>query len=135
MASNPQRGILLGGVPGVAPAHITILGGGVVGKNAAQIAAGLRADVNILDINMDQLRYLADIMPPNVNTLFSDRHNILDQIARADLVIGAVLIEGARAPLHLLLGNVGSGWYYGSDAVRSPLDRYRGPGEPAYDAN
>lgn len=97
---RPQegRGILLGGVPGVAPAHITILGGGVVGKNAAQIAAGLKADVNILDINMDQLRYLADIMPPNVNTLFSDRHNILDQIARADLVIGAVLIEGARAP-------------------------------------
>jgi alanine dehydrogenase len=97
---RPQegRGILLGGVPGVAPAHITILGGGVVGKNAAQIAAGLRADVNILDINMDQLRYLADIMPANVNTLFSDRHNILDQIARADLVIGAVLIEGARAP-------------------------------------
>lgn len=97
---RPQegRGILLGGVPGVAPAHITILGGGVVGKNAAQIAAGLKADVNILDIDVDQLRYLADIMPANVNTLFSDRHTILEQLALADLLIGAVLIEGARAP-------------------------------------
>lgn len=97
---RPQegRGILLGGVPGVPPAHITILGGGVVGHNAARIAAGFQADVAILDINMERLRYLDDIMPPNVNTVFSDRHNILDQLALADLVIGAVLIEGARAP-------------------------------------
>lgn len=97
---RPQegRGILLGGVPGVPPAHITILGGGVVGHNAARIAAGFQADVAILDISMDRLRYLDDIMPPNVNTVFSDRHNILDQLSRADLVIGAVLIEGARAP-------------------------------------
>lgn len=97
---RPQegRGILLGGVPGVLPAHITILGGGVVGKNAAQIAAGFEADVNILDINVDRLRYLEDIMPANVNTLYSDRHNIREQLGRADLVIGSVLIPGARAP-------------------------------------
>ena len=97
---RPQegRGILLGGVPGVQPAHITILGGGIVGANAARIAAGFQADVAILDINMERLRYLDDIMPPNVNTIFSDRHNIVEQLKRADLVIGAVLIEGARAP-------------------------------------
>jgi alanine dehydrogenase len=97
---RPQlgRGILLAGVPGVAPAHITILGGGVVGKNAARIAAGFQSDVVILDINVERLRYLEDIMPPNVNTLFSDRHNIREQLRLADLVIGAVLVEGARAP-------------------------------------
>lgn len=97
---RPQegRGILLGGVPGVEPAHIAILGGGVVGKNAAQIAAGFQADVVILDINVDRLRYLEDIMPANVNTLFSDRHNIRNQLKKADLVIGGVLIPGARAP-------------------------------------
>jgi alanine dehydrogenase len=82
----------------VPPAHITILGGGIVGKNAARIAAGFQADVNILDISVDRLRYLDDIMPANVNTLYSDRHNIRDQLTRADLLIGAVLIEGARAP-------------------------------------
>ena len=97
---RPQRGrgILLAGVPGVQPAHIAILGGGVVGKNAARIAAGFQADVAILDINVDRLRYLEDIMPPNVNTVFSDRHNIREQLQMADLVIGAVLLEGARAP-------------------------------------
>ncbi len=97
---RPQegRGILLGGVPGVAPAHIVILGGGVVGKNAAQIASGFQADVSILDINVERLRYLEDIMPANVNTLYSDRHNIRDLLERADLLIGSVLIPGARAP-------------------------------------
>jgi alanine dehydrogenase len=98
---RPQmgRGILLGGVPGVAPAHITILGGGVVGANAAKIAAGFGSDVAILDVNMDRLRYLDDIMPPNVDCLFSDRHTIREQLARADLVVGAVLIPGAKAPM------------------------------------
>jgi alanine dehydrogenase len=98
---RPQmgRGILLGGVPGVAPANITILGGGVVGANAAKIAAGFNANVSMLDINMDRLRYLDDIMPANVDVLFSDRHTIRDQLVRADLVIGAVLIPGARAPM------------------------------------
>ncbi len=97
---RPQmgRGILLGGVPGVAPAHITILGGGVVGANAAKIAAGFQADVSILDINVDRLRYLDDIMPANVNVLFSDRHVIREQLPLSDLVIGAVLIPGAKAP-------------------------------------
>jgi alanine dehydrogenase len=97
---RPQmgRGILLAGVPGVAPAHITILGGGVVGANAAKVAAGFRADIGLLDINMERLRYLDDVMPHNVDTLFSDRHTIRDQLRRADLVIGAVLIPGAKAP-------------------------------------
>jgi alanine dehydrogenase len=97
---KPQlgRGILLAGVPGVAPAHITILGGGVVGANAAKIAAGFQADIAILDVNMDRLRYLDDIMPPNVNVLYSDRHTIRDQLRLADLVVGAVLIPGAKAP-------------------------------------
>jgi alanine dehydrogenase len=97
---KPQegRGILLAGVPGVAPAEVAILGGGVVGANAAKVAAGLGANVHILDINLDRLRYLDDIMPPNVTTLYCDRHTILETIERADLVIGAILITGARAP-------------------------------------
>jgi alanine dehydrogenase len=92
------RGILLGGVPGVRPANVVVLGAGVVGANAAKVAAGLGANVTILDINLDRLRYLDDVMPPNVTTLFSDRHNILESISGADLLIGAVLIPGARAP-------------------------------------
>jgi alanine dehydrogenase len=92
------RGILLGGVPGVLPANVVVLGGGVVGANAAKVAAGLGANVLILDINLERLRYLDDVMPPNVTTVFSDRHNILDSIQRADLVIGAILIPGAKAP-------------------------------------
>ncbi len=98
---KPQtgRGILLGGVPGVPPANITIIGGGVVGANAARIAAGFQAVVSILDINMERLRYLDDIMPANVNVLFSDRHVIREQLKQADLVIGAVLIPGALAPV------------------------------------
>jgi alanine dehydrogenase len=92
------RGILLGGVPGVLPANVVILGGGVVGANAAKVAAGLGANVAILDINLDRLRYLDDVMPRNVTTLFSDRHNVRDCMIRADLLIGAVLIPGARAP-------------------------------------
>lgn len=97
---RPQqgRGILLAGVPGVAPAEVAILGGGIVGSNAAKLAAGLGANVRILDINLDRLRYLDDIMPPNVTTLYSDRHTILESIERADLVIGAILVTGARAP-------------------------------------
>ncbi len=97
---RPQmgRGILLAGVPGVQPAHITILGGGVVGANAARVAAGFRASIGLLDINMDRLRYLDDIMPPNVTVIYSDRHTIRDQLKLADLVIGAVLVPGAKAP-------------------------------------
>ena len=95
---NEGRGILLGGVPGVLPANVVVLGGGVVGANAAKVAAGLSANVTILDVNLDRLRYLDDVMPPNVTTLFSHRHNLLDSLHRADLLIGAVLIPGARAP-------------------------------------
>jgi alanine dehydrogenase len=78
-----------------------VLGGGIVGANAAKTAAGLGANVYILDINLDRLRYLDDVMPPNVTTLFSNRHNIIDCLATADLVIGAILIPGAKAP-HLV---------------------------------
>jgi alanine dehydrogenase len=92
------RGILLGGVPGVSPAEVVIIGGGVVGANAARMAAGLGARVTILDINMDRLRYLNDIMPENVVTLMSNAHNIREKVKEADLLIGAVLIEGAKAP-------------------------------------
>jgi alanine dehydrogenase len=93
------RGLLLAGVPGVAPAKVVILGGGVVGSNAAKMAAGLGADVTILDINLPRLRYLDDVMPKNVKTLMSDAHNIRDQVRQADLLIGAVLRPGARAPM------------------------------------
>jgi alanine dehydrogenase len=95
------RGILLAGVPGVAPATVAVIGAGVVGANAARVAAGLGANVFILDVNLDRLRYLDEVMPRNVTTLFSNRHNILDTIQWADLVIGAVLIPGAKAP-HLV---------------------------------
>lgn len=97
---RPQggRGVLLGGVPGVEPATVAILGGGVVGANAARIAAGFGAQVSILDVNVDRLRYLDEVMPPNVTTLFSNRDTVRQQLSRADLVIGAVLVPGARAP-------------------------------------
>ncbi|HET6574907.1 MAG TPA: alanine dehydrogenase [Fimbriiglobus sp.] len=95
------RGILLAGVPGVAPATVAVIGAGVVGANAARVAAGLGANVFILDVNLDRLRYLDEVMPRNVTTLFSNRHNILDTIQWADLIIGAVLIPGAKAP-HLI---------------------------------
>jgi alanine dehydrogenase len=92
------RGLLLAGVPGVAPAKVVILGGGVVGSNAAKMAAGLGADVMILDISLPRLRYLDDIMPANVKTLMSNSYNIREQVLQADLLIGAVLRPGARAP-------------------------------------
>src|SRR5688500_6494927 len=92
------RGILLGGVPGVAPAHVVVLGGGVVGTNAAKAAAGLGANVLLMDINLERLRYLDDVMPANVHTLYSDPHTIKEQLRLADLVVGAVLIPGAKAP-------------------------------------
>jgi len=92
------RGILLGGVPGVAPAEVVIIGGGIVGANAAKVAAGLGARVTVLDVNMERLRYLDDIMPKNVVMLMSNAHNIREKVKDADLLIGAVLIEGARAP-------------------------------------
>ncbi len=92
------RGVLLPGVPGVEPATVVVLGGGVVGTNAAKMAAGLGANVFILDINLERLRYLDNIMPKNVSMLMSNLYNIRDMLARADLLIGAVLIPGAKAP-------------------------------------
>ena len=91
-------GKLLSGVPGVEPATVTILGGGIVGMNAAKLAAGLGAKVNILDISPDRLKYLDDIMPSNVFTLYSNKHTIIELLPQTDLLIGAVLVVGAKAP-------------------------------------
>jgi alanine dehydrogenase len=93
------KGILLSGVPGVSPARVVIIGGGVVGSNAAKVAAGIGAHVTVLDINLDRLRYLSEIMPPNVVTIYSNPYNIREAISQADLVVGAVLISGAKAPV------------------------------------
>lgn len=100
---KPQggKGILLGGVPGVKPAKVLILGGGIVGINAAFMAAGMGADVTITDISLPRLRYLDEIMPKNVKTLYSSSYNIEAELPETDLVIGAVLIPGAKAP-HLI---------------------------------
>lgn len=95
------RGILLGGVPGVKPANVLILGGGIVGTQAAKMAAGLGASVTIMDVSLPRLRYLADIMPPNVHTMMSNEYNIRNLIQTSDLIVGAVLIPGAKAP-HLI---------------------------------
>lgn len=97
---RPQggKGKLLGGVPGVPGAKVLILGGGVVGRNAALMAAGLGADVTITDISLPVLRHIAEVMPKNVKTLYSSRHNIEALLPTTDLVIGSVLIPGAKAP-------------------------------------
>lgn len=98
---KPQggRGILLSGVPGVEPAKVTVLGGGVVGANAARLAAGLGADVVLLDVSLDRLRYLDEVMPANVTVVYSNPHAIHRHVTSSDLVIGAVLIPGARSPV------------------------------------
>lgn len=97
---KPQggRGVLLGGVPGVKPAKVLVVGGGIVGRNAALMAAGLGADVTICDISLPTLRHLAEVMPRNVKTLYSSRHNIESELPTTDLLIGSVLIPGAKAP-------------------------------------
>jgi alanine dehydrogenase len=92
------RGILLGGVPGVKPANVLVLGGGIVGTQAARMAAGLGAKVTLMDVNLQRLRYLDEIMPANVTCLMSTKYNIREEIKTADLIIGAVLIPGAKAP-------------------------------------
>lgn len=100
---KPQggKGILLGGVPGVKPAKVLVLGAGVVGRNAALMAAGLGADVTICDISLETLRHCDEFMPKNVRTLYSSTHNIEEELPHTDLVIGSVLIPGAKAP-HLI---------------------------------
>jgi alanine dehydrogenase len=92
------RGVLLGGVPGVEPANVLVLGGGVVGSNAARIAAGMGANVVIMDVNLATLRALDAVLPANVTTVYGDPHAIDEHLARADLVIGAVLLPGRAAP-------------------------------------
>lgn len=100
---RPQggRGILLGGVTGTPPANVLVLGGGVVGINAARMAAGLGANVIVTDISLDRLRYLDEVMPPNVHPTYSEPHAIREAIKTSDLVVGGVLISGAKAP-HLI---------------------------------
>ncbi len=96
--SKGGQGILLGGVPGVEPANVLVIGGGVVGVNAAKMACGLGAKVTLLDTRLDRLRYLSDVMPKNCFLLISNPATIRDRIRVADVVIGAVLLPGARAP-------------------------------------
>src|SRR5699024_11185110 len=96
--SNGGLGILLGGIPGVEPAKVLVLGGGVVGVNAAKIAAGMGADVSIMDVDMTKLRYLDDILPKNINTVYSSESIIRAMLPTVGLIIGAVLIPGADAP-------------------------------------
>ena len=92
------RGVLMGGVPGVSPAKIVVVGGGTVGTNAAKVAAGMGANVTLFDININRLKYLDDVLPKNITLLMSNQHNIEEEIKDADAVIGAVLIPGAKAP-------------------------------------
>ena len=116
------RGVLLGGVPGVEPGVIVILGGGVVGKNAAKMAIGLGAEVWILDVNLDTLRYLDDIWGSHVKTLYSNQLNVEKALRRADLLIGAVLIPGAKAP-HLVTRDMLSLMKEGSVIVDVAVDQ------------
>ena len=116
------KGKLLGGVPGVKPAVVTILGGGIVGANAAKMASGLGAHVNILDINQDRLRYLDDIMPKNVFTVYSNQQNIYDLLKETDLLVGAVLVVGAKAP-NLVTKQMLSKMKYGSVVVDVAVDQ------------
>jgi alanine dehydrogenase len=98
---NGGKGILLGGVPGVKPARVLVLGGGVVGTQAALMAAGLGADVTLADISLPRMRYLSEVLPPNVKTLYSSPYVIAEEVQTADLIIGAVLVTGAKTP-HLV---------------------------------
>lgn len=116
------RGILLGGVPGVRPAKVLILGGGVVGTNAAKMAAGMGADVTIMDISLARLRYLDDVMPANVNTFMSNEYNIRALLSSHDLIVGAVLIPGAKAP-HLITRDMLSEMQPGTVVVDVAVDQ------------
>lgn len=121
---KPQggRGVLMGGVPGVKPAKVLVLGAGVVGRNAALMAAGLGADVTITDISLPTLRYCADVMPKNVKTLYSSRHNIEQELPTTDVVIGSVLVPGAKTP-HLITKDMVSLMRPGSVMVDVAIDQ------------
>jgi len=115
-------GVLLGGVPGVPPANVLIIGGGIVGTEAAKMAAGLGADVTIMDVSLKRLRYLDDIMPPNVKTMMSNEYNIREAVKYNDVIIGAVLIPGAKAP-HLVTRNMLSTMKPGTVLVDVAVDQ------------
>lgn len=116
------RGILLGGIPGVKPANVLVIGGGVVGVNAAKIAAGMGANTTIMDIDMQRLRYLDDVMGKNVDTMFSSEANIESLLPDVDLVIGAVLKPGAKAP-HLITRNMLGDMQKGAVLVDVAIDQ------------
>jgi alanine dehydrogenase len=116
------RGVLLAGVPGTEPGNVVVLGGGVVGTNAAKIAAGLGAQVTILDSNLYRLRYLDDVMPKNVATMMSNPYNVRKVVRNADLTIGAVLIPGAKAP-HLVTRDMLKDMKEGSVVVDVSVDQ------------
>ena len=116
------RGVLLSGSTGIEPATVTIIGGGIVGSNACKLAAGLGAKVNILDVNMQKLQYLNDVMPPNVTTLFSDSYNIERLISQTDLLIGAVLVVGEKAP-NLITKNMLKSMKKGSVIIDVAVDQ------------
>jgi len=116
------KGILLSGIPGVLPGKVVIIGGGVVGINAAWIAGGLGAQVIILEVDADRLRYLHDVMPPNVRTVYSNPQSIRTALASADLLVGAVLLAGARAPV-LVSREMLSGMEPGSVIVDVAVDQ------------
>ncbi|MDP4203078.1 MAG: alanine dehydrogenase [Bacteroidota bacterium] len=119
---NGGKGILLGGVPGVKPAKVLVLGGGVVGTQAAWMAAGLGADVTLADISLPRLRYLSDVLPKNVKTLVSSEYVIAEEVKTADLVIGAVLVTGAKAP-HLVTADMLSTMQKGAVMVDVAIDQ------------
>jgi len=116
------RGTLLGGIPGVLPANVLVLGGGMVGVNAAKIAAGMGATTTIMDISLDKLRYLEDVMPRNVNTMFSSEANIHRMLPHVDMIIGAVLKHGAKAP-HLISRDMLSEMVPGTVLVDVAIDQ------------
>lgn len=116
------RGVLLGGIPGVPPAEVVVIGGGVVGTNAAKIALGMGANVTVIDLNVDRLRYLDDVLDGRINTLASSRKNIADAVKTADLVIGSVLIPGRRAP-KLVTADMVSTMKRGSVTVDVAIDQ------------
>lgn len=116
------KGILLGGVPGVQPAKVLVIGGGIVGTQAAKMAAGLGAQVTIMDVNLNRLRYLADVMPSNVTTMYSNELNIRQLIKYHDLVVGAVLIPGAKAP-HLITRDMLKTMHEGTVLVDVAVDQ------------
>lgn len=116
------RGVLLGGVPGVLPGRVVVVGGGIVGTNAARIALGLGAEVTIVDINADRLRQLDDVFHGRIRTLMSNEYNISDAVRTADLLVGAVLIPGARAP-HLVSEDMVKSMPAGSVIVDVAIDQ------------